>query len=42
VDLDAVTIPTSANAVCSPAFDDITVTYVLPDVEALEYEEIFE
>ena len=46
VDFKAVEVPGagkwSGNAVCSPVFDDITFTYVLPDVEALEYEEIFE
>jgi hypothetical protein len=46
VDFKAVEVPGAGkwagNAVCSPVFDDITFTYVLPDVEALEYEEIFE
>jgi hypothetical protein len=48
VDFEAVQIPgqgqgnVAGNVVCSPVFDDITVTYVLPEVVALEYEEIFE
>jgi hypothetical protein len=42
VNLDAVQIPGLPNAVCSPVFDDITFTYVLPDAEVLESEEIFE
>ncbi|MFH1422662.1 MAG: hypothetical protein ABIH42_08140, partial [Planctomycetota bacterium] len=37
---DAVTV--DGRAVCSPVFDDITITYVLPVAEVIESEEIFD